>query len=47
MQDGLVTEAQLSEALDYHKASGGRLGSCLVELGHISEDEISVVLSRQ
>ncbi len=47
MEDGLVTEAQLSEALDYHKASGGRLGSCLVELGHISEDDISAVLSHQ
>ena len=47
MKDGLVTEAQLGEALDYHKASGGRLGSCLVELGHISEDDISAVLSRQ
>ena len=47
IEDGLVTEAQLSEALDYHKASGGRLGSCLLELGHISEDDISAVLSRQ
>lgn len=47
IEDGLVTEEQLTEALDYHKASGGRLGSCLVELGHISEDDIATVLARQ
>ena len=47
IDENLVTEEQLREALRYQKANGGRLGSCLVNLGHVSEDDIAVVLSRQ
>ena len=47
IDENLVTEEQLREALRYQKANGGRLGSCLVNLGHVSEDDIAAVLSRQ
>ena len=47
VRENLVTPAQLREALDYQRASGGRLGSNLVKLGIISDDVITAVLSRQ
>ena len=45
--ESLVTIAQLSEALEEQRKNGGRLGSCLVRLGHISEETITAVLSKQ
>ena len=36
----LISEAQLSQALQEQKMSGGRLGSHLVRLGYISEDDL-------
>src|SRR5688500_19030610 len=47
VRENLVTPAQLREALDHQRASGGRLGSNLVKLGIISDDVITAVLSRQ
>ena len=47
VRENLVTPAQLREALDYQRTSGGRLGSNLVKLGIISDDVITAVLSRQ
>src|SRR5688572_4487370 len=47
IRENLVTPAQLREALDHQRASGGRLGSNLVKLGIISDDVITAVLSRQ
>jgi type IV pilus assembly protein PilB len=47
VRENLVTPQQLREALDYQRASGGRLGSNLVKLGIISDDVITAVLSRQ
>jgi type IV pilus assembly protein PilB len=47
VRENLVTPQQLREALDYQRASGGRLGSNLVKLGMISDDVITAVLSRQ
>ena len=43
----LITEEQIKEALRHQKASGGRLGSCLVKLGHVTEQDLAAVLSRQ
>lgn len=47
VRENLVTPQQIREALDYQRASGGRLGSNLVKLGMISDDVITAVLSRQ
>jgi type IV pilus assembly protein PilB len=47
VRDNLVTTQQLREALDYQSTTGGRLDSCLVKLGMVSDDVITAVLSRQ
>ncbi|MBI1810490.1 MAG: type IV-A pilus assembly ATPase PilB [Nitrospirae bacterium] len=44
---GIITEAQLNEALKLQKKGGGRLGTNLVKLGHITEDELVTFLSKQ
>ncbi len=43
----LITWAQLEEALDAKRYYGGRLGSNLVEMGFISEDQLALCLSEQ
>ena len=45
-KEGQISSDQLDEALDVQKKTGGRLGSILVQLGHIEEDTILKVLSR-
>ena len=47
IKESLITSDQLRQALDHQKANGGRLGTCLMKLGFISDDEITGVLSRQ
>ena len=47
IKENLITSEQLKQALDYQKQHGGRLGTCLMKLGFISDDEITAVLSRQ
>ncbi|HEV3219759.1 MAG TPA: type IV-A pilus assembly ATPase PilB [Candidatus Acidoferrales bacterium] len=47
IKESLITSEQLQKALEYQKKNGGRLGSCLMKLGYISDDEITQVLSRQ
>ena len=47
VKESLITSDQLRQALEYQKVSGGRLGTCLMKLGFISDDEITGVLSRQ
>jgi type IV pilus assembly protein PilB len=47
IKESLITSDQLRKALDYQKANGGRLGTCLMKLGFITDDEITGVLSRQ
>ncbi len=42
-----ITRDQLNEALAYQRANGGRLGSCLVKLKFVSEENLTSVLSRQ
>ncbi|MDP2280007.1 MAG: ATPase, T2SS/T4P/T4SS family, partial [Nitrospirota bacterium] len=44
---GVITEAQLNEALSMQKRGGGRLGTNLVKLGHITEDNLMTFLSKQ
>jgi type IV pilus assembly protein PilB len=47
IKESLITSDQLRQALDHQKANGGRLGTSLMKLGFISDDEITGVLSRQ
>jgi type IV pilus assembly protein PilB len=47
VKDSLISADQLKQALDYQKKNGGRLGSCLVKLGLVSDEDITAVLSRQ
>jgi type IV pilus assembly protein PilB len=47
VKDNLLSAEQLKKALDYQKQHGGRLGSCLVKLGLVSDEDITAVLSRQ
>ena len=47
IKESLITSEQLNQALQYQKQHGGRLGSCLMKLGFVSDDEITGVLSRQ
>ena len=44
---GVITEEQLNEALKLQKKGGGRLGTNLVKLGHITEDKLVMFLSKQ
>ena len=44
---GLITKAQLEEALKEQKRSGGLLGSNLIRLGHIREEDLLQFLSQQ
>ena len=47
LREQLINPQQLKEALDYQRTNGGRLGSTLVKLGFLSDEEITAVLSRQ
>ncbi len=47
LRDSLITADQLKQALEYQRKNGGRLGTCLVKLGLVSDDDITAVLSRQ
>src|SRR5579859_4769120 len=47
VRDSLITSDQLKQALDHQKREGGRLGTCLVKLGLVSDEDITAVLSRQ
>jgi type IV pilus assembly protein PilB len=47
LKDNLITPQQLKEALDYQRVNGGRLGSTLVKLCMLSDEEVTAVLSRQ
>jgi type IV pilus assembly protein PilB len=47
LREQLISPQQLKDALDYQRSNGGRLGSTLVKLGFLSDEEITAVLSRQ
>lgn len=47
VRENLISSQQLRETLEYQRTNGGRLGSNLVNLGIISDDVITAVLSRQ
>src|SRR3989337_3731809 len=43
----IITEDQLKDALGLQRKEGGRLGTNLVKLGHITEEKLVAFLSRQ
>ena len=47
LREKRVTPAQLQEALNHQRANGGRLGSTLVKLGILRDEDITSTLSRQ
>ena len=47
LREKRVTAAQLQEALAHQRTNGGRLGTSLVKLGFLKDDDISQLLSRQ
>jgi len=47
LREKLLTEEQLENALDYQKKNGVPMGSALIALGLISEEELAQALSRQ
>jgi type IV pilus assembly protein PilB len=47
VKESLITQDQLQKALDFQRANGGKLGSCLTKMGFITDDDITGVLSRQ
>ncbi len=47
LKEKRITPEQLQEALNYQKASGGKLGLNLVKLGFVKDEEITALLSRQ
>ena len=47
VKESLITQDQLQKALEFQRANGGKLGTCLTKLGFITDDDITGVLSRQ
>ena len=47
LREKRISPAQLQEALAHQRSSGGRLGSNLVQLGFVKDDDITSILSRQ
>jgi len=47
IKESLITQEQLTKALDFQRTNGGKLGSCLTKMGFITDDDITGVLSRQ
>ncbi len=47
VKESLISQDQLQKALEYQRANGGKLGSCLTKMGFITDDDITGVLSRQ
>jgi len=47
VKENLITTEQLKKALEHQRQNGGKLGSVLMKLGYITDDQITGVLSRQ
>jgi len=47
LSEGLIDEIQLSSAIGHQRNWGGKLGSTLVELGFLKEEDIAHVLEEQ
>src|SRR2546428_10692307 len=47
VKESLITQDQLQKALEFQRANGGKLASCLMKMGFIPDDDITGLLSRQ
>lgn len=47
LREKRITPAQLQEALTFQRTRGGRLGSALVQLGFVHDEDITAILARQ
>src|SRR5881397_2744598 len=47
VKENFITSDQRDEALKYQRTHGGRLGSVLISLGYVEDDDITALLSRQ
>ena len=47
LEERIITVEQLEAALKYQEQNGGRLGSVLVQLGYVYDEDITLVLSRK
>jgi type IV pilus assembly protein PilB len=47
IKQNLISSEQLGTALKYQQENGGRLGSILINLGFVEDDDITTILSRQ
>jgi type IV pilus assembly protein PilB len=47
LREKRITPAQLQDALNHQRANGGRLGTSLVRLGILGDEDITSILSRQ
>ncbi len=47
ISEGIITEAQLKEAIVIQEKEGGKLGEILIKLGHVDEKQIVIALSKQ
>jgi type IV pilus assembly protein PilB len=47
LKEKRITPEQLQEALNYQRQNGGKLGYNLIKLGHVKDEEITALLSKQ
>ena len=47
VKNGVITETQLLEAVERQMRQGGRLGQNLVELGHLSAENLDAFFRKQ
>lgn len=47
IKESLLTQEQLNVALKHQRDNGGRLGSILIQLGFVEDDDITALLSRK
>ena len=47
IEENLLTAEQLETALRYQGQNGGRLGSILIHLGYVDDDDITLILSKK
>lgn len=47
IRHSLITKEQLDKALEHQKSNGGKLGTNLVKLGYVTEEDITRCLSKQ
>ena len=45
--ENLITPVQLQQAIEEQKKTGGRLGTSLVKLGYVSDEDLAQFLSKQ